>query len=182
MRLNTRAWFLLSLIAFVAAGLFWRLGEQRRLAVPAVKPQTSFFPKAKTITRQTSFTLNPTATTAALPKTNAAFQYRLSNTSETIGQLIRNDKAILLRNALIDTSLSQSLVIPEHLRAKTDPESYIVQARGLIDDAFRNQLQRAGAEIISYIPNNAYLVRASASSARKLAEVPQMQAVLPYEP
>ena len=43
-------------------------------------------------------------------------------------------------------------------------------------------LQAAGATIVSYIPNNAFLVRASAAVAQQLSADPQTQAVLPYEP
>jgi subtilisin family serine protease len=43
-------------------------------------------------------------------------------------------------------------------------------------------LQSAGASIVSYVPNNAYLVRASTSAAQELAADPLVQAVLPYEP
>ena len=56
------------------------------------------------------------------------------------------------------------------------------KSRGPIDDAFRAQLAAAGASIVSYIPNNAYLVRASKDVADGLSSGPQIQAVLPYEP
>ena len=63
-----------------------------------------------------------------------------------------------------------------------DPGAYIVQARGPIDNAFRAMLASAGAEIVSYIPNNAYLVRAQAGVANGLAGNPLTQGVIPYEP
>src|SRR6185503_2448748 len=71
---------------------------------------------------------------------------------------------------------------PDHLRAQGDPGSYIVQARGALSDAFRAQLTASGAEIISYVPNNAYLVRATAGAAGVMRASPLTQAVLPYEP
>ena len=43
-------------------------------------------------------------------------------------------------------------------------------------------LAQAGATIVSYIPNDAYLVRASASVAGMLGANPLVQAVVPYEP
>jgi subtilisin-like proprotein convertase family protein len=95
--------------------------------------------------------------------------------------LQRDDHALLLENALFDTTRPVPS-IPDHLRAHGDPGSYLVQARGPIDNAFRSLLQAAGAEIISYIPNNAYLVRASAAVAQQLSADPQTQAILPYEP
>src|SRR5262249_7086934 len=121
---------------------------------------------------------NPAATNA-ISQTNASFPFRLSNTVKPIEQLTRSDNAILLRNALIDVT-GPALSIPEQLRSKGDPGSYIVQARGKITDAFREELRRAGAEIISYVPNNAYLVRISQESANQLQASPQAQAVLPW--
>ena len=96
--------------------------------------------------------------------------------------MARSDAAILLRNAFIETTSQTPLEIPEHLHSKTAPGSYIVQSRGLLDDNFRALLKAAGATIISYIPNNAYLVRVDAPGANQLAGHPRTQAILPYEP
>src|SRR5204863_4602489 len=91
--------------------------------------------------------------------------YRLTNTAKPLSALARSDTAILLENALIDTSEAKALAIPDALRSSGDPGSYIVQSRGPLDDNFRALLKSAGAEVVSYIPNDAYLVRASRSSA-----------------
>ena len=99
-----------------------------------------------------------------------------------MAELLRNDKAILLENALLDTTQPNTLAIPAHLRAQGDPGSYIVQARDPLDAAFRALLKDAGATIVSYVPNNAYLVRASAAVAQELAAQPQTGSVQPYEP
>ena len=109
------------------------------------------------------------------------FAFRLTNSAQPVADLWRNDRAVLLRNALMDTGLGAP-EIPEHLRAKGDPGAYIIQARGFITESFRAELQRAGAEIVSYVPNNAYLVRANAGVARALGASPWTQAVLPFEP
>ncbi|HXT39183.1 MAG TPA: S8 family serine peptidase, partial [Candidatus Angelobacter sp.] len=68
------------------------------------------------------------------------------------------------------------------LRAKGDPGSYVVQSRGPLDGAFYTSLRNAGAEFVSYIPNNAGLVRVSADGARQLAALPGIRAVMSYEP
>ena len=90
--------------------------------------------------------------------------------------------AILLENALIDSSQPLNFSIPKNLQSQGDPGAYIVQARGPIDNAFRAMLARSGAEIVSYIPNDAYLVRAPAGVANGLTGNPLTQAVIPYEP
>lgn len=107
---------------------------------------------------------------------------RLSNTLESIAQLVRRDTALLLQNAVLDTRRTVDLPIPEALRASGEPGSYIVQARGNLDAGVRRLLHEAGAVIVSYIPNNAFLVRASAEAARRLGANPRIEAVLPYEP
>ena len=110
------------------------------------------------------------------------FAGRLSNTLKPIGQLVHDNHAILLENALIDTGLPLNFVFPKNLQPQGDPGAYIVQANGPIDNAFRALLTQTGATIIAYIPNDAYLVRATASVAGALGGNPQTQAVIPYEP
>jgi subtilisin-like proprotein convertase family protein len=117
----------------------------------------------------------------AVARTNL-FPYRLSNTSKSIGQLVNDPHAILLENAFIDTSAKLNLAIPKQLQAQGDPGAYIVQARGPVDAAFRADLAAAGAQIVSYIPNNAYLVRMSAAGAAAMSGNAGTAAVLPYEP
>jgi len=108
--------------------------------------------------------------------------HRLSNTSLTVGQLARREHAILLENAVLDTELPLVLDIPERLLSQQDPGSYIVQARGHLDNGFRVLLMQVRAKLISYIPNNACLIRASPTAAQMLTRDPRVQAVLPYEP
>ncbi len=110
------------------------------------------------------------------------FALRLTNTTQTIGGLVNDRHAILLENALIDTRRPLDFSIPKQLQAQGDAGSYIVQARGPVDGAFRAGLARAGAQIISYIPNNAYLVRVAASGAKALQASGVAQSVIPYEP
>ncbi|HWY74205.1 MAG TPA: hypothetical protein VN281_01235, partial [Verrucomicrobiae bacterium] len=120
--------------------------------------------------------------TTKSPAIKDRFAYRLHNTDAPLRQLERNDHAILLANALIDTSQPMGLKIPASLKAPPDNGTYVVQAAGPVDQAFRSRLAQAGAAIISYIPNNAYLVRVSENGAQQLSGAPGTQAVLPYEP
>jgi subtilisin family serine protease len=194
MRPRPLAWILLSVVCFAAAIYCWRLGDRwaaRQTAAPAplahhLSPVTHHpSPAALLPLLSQAGTLNAPplkdSPTNQAPRATNQFALRLSNTTTPIGQLQRNDQAILLENALVDTTRPVPS-IPDHLRAQGDPGSYIVQARGPINDAFRSLLQTAGASIVSYIPNNAYLVRASAAVARQLQAAPQTQAVLPFEP
>ncbi|HEY1787074.1 MAG TPA: S8 family serine peptidase, partial [Verrucomicrobiae bacterium] len=110
------------------------------------------------------------------------FAWRLSNTTNSLTRLMHNPHVILLENAFIDTDSKLNLSIPKNLQAQGDPGSYLVQARGTISPLFRGILAGAGASIVSYIPNNAYLVRATEAVADALASNPEVQAVIPYEP
>ena len=110
------------------------------------------------------------------------FPQRLKNTPKTIDELLRSETAVLLDNAFIETAERARIDIPAHLRAEGAPGSYVVQARGNIDELFRFQVAAVGAEIVSYIPNNSFLVRATESGARRLATYSRVRSVLFYEP
>ena len=121
---------------------------------------------------------NTPATLAAEARTNRL--WRLSNTTRTLDELGRDPHAILLANALIDTRAGLSLAIPDKLRAKGDPKAYIVQAHGPISPTFRAMLASSGGRVVSYIPNNAYLVLMDQTAADAIQGLGF--AVVPYEP
>lgn len=186
-------WLLLSVACFIAAYYFWELGNKREAErskatgtnVTASPKQSSRAPAAPT--QLTSSVVERKSTAPVIPPLNAEtnspvrrstnFPYRLSNTTQGIGELVHNSKAILLENALIDSSKPLALAIPDKLRAQGDPGSYIVQANGTINKAFRAQLQAAGLTIVSYIPNNAYLVLGTAAQV-----APFGTSAIPWQP
>src|SRR5258706_8461488 len=185
MRWRSFTWFLLSVLCFVGAIYFWRLGDEW-----AAKKSTP--PSAQSTNRDGPGQASPDRphTQAAIkllsdqqtirPDKKNRFRYRLTNTQRKIGELSHVDHAILLENALLDTDQNPDLIIPSHLRTKGAPGTYIVQSRSALDDSFRARLKNAGGEIISYIPNNAYLVRISEQGADALRA--DAQAVIAYEP
>jgi len=193
MRFSARTWSLLSLLLFIAAAFFWLKGNEyetrrkQRLA-PARTNEAAAQP-----TGQINFLSTKSVNLARLApavaaqsggiiETNQAYPHRLRNTAKSMDDLVRDDGAILLANALMDTADGRALEIPAHLRAAGDPGSYIVQARGPVDGAFRARLAAEGAEIISYVPNNAYFVKLDAAGAEQLKSAAGVQAVLPFEP
>jgi len=200
MHLKTRTWFLVSLLCFILAGYFWHLGNERYRRdfpatatnhEPAVTPikelgANNFHhaPPPLLTTPSQSPILNSALPTlqSNVARTNPLLTNRLSNTSKSMNELMYSDSAVLLRNALIDTSVTGGLNIPEHMRAEGDPGSYIIQSRARLDNDFRARLSAAGATIVSYIPNNAYLVRVSEAGANQMRSLPQTQSVLPWEP
>lgn len=193
--MKNRNWFLVGLLLLGAAALVLRQGEQRRLrelTAPAGEQEPA---RARLWDRLTNRqpglpTSRPSAQAAAAISTanvtalgeDPKFPFRVRNTRKPDAELFGSETAVLLRNALIETLEPMRLNIPDHLRAKADPGSYVVQARGAVDDRFRAVLRGAGAEFVSYVPNNAYLVRASAAVAEQLKRAPHVQSVLPFEP
>ncbi|MBX3748095.1 MAG: S8 family serine peptidase [Verrucomicrobiae bacterium] len=195
MHLRTRTWLVICVLSIMGAAIFWRLGEQRlsrsRGAAPA---PTTPLPAAPTPSAPSA--LIPRSATqppglreegaqavAARAGTAAAFEsLRLRNSERSEEELLRDDRVVVLRNALIDTGVGTALPIPESLRAEAEPGSYIVQAASGVTPAFLRAIERVGAESVSYLPHHAYLVRATAAQAAALSQGPLVRAVLPFEP
>jgi subtilisin-like proprotein convertase family protein len=184
MRARSLIWGLLCLLCVAGAWFLWhqKIGRDglpsrpHQAVAPAVRPT----PPSSVAT---GHSVNTNAAQISLADWNTnKFAGRLSNTTKTIGQLVHDHHAILLANALMDTAEPLNFVFPKNLQPQGDPGAYIVQANGPVDNAFRALLAQAGATIVSYIPNDAYLVRASASVAGMLEASPLTQAVVPYEP
>jgi len=185
MRSRSLFWILLGLLVLAGAWFFWPAGH--RASVPGKSVALHQAVSVPTLATTRSASTAPQLFGAGNGSTNSqvktnAFAWRLSNTPRTIGQLVNDPHAILLENALIDTQLPLNFSIPKNLQAPGDPGAYIVQARGPVDGAFRAALAAAGAQIVSYIPNNAYLVTLSSGGAAGLSGQPAVQNVIPYEP
>ena len=191
MKLRPLLWIVLSLLLLAGVWLLWQpkihTTKNNPAATQKIAVRQNLLATPGLVVKQAgagSLNLYSSANASAtnvIAKTNQ-FAYRLSNTAKAIGELANDPRAILLGNALIDTRAGLNLSIPKHLQSAAEPGSYIVQSRTVLDAAFRAQLAAAGAQIISYIPNNAYLVRMSAGGAAQMAGQPATQAVIPYEP
>ncbi len=202
MRWRPLAWAALSALCFLGAWYFWRLGDEwAAKKAQSSRPQTT---ETTDVPRRPAASLPLLSSTVVgslnVPPVSSTQsnhvlrvvnprELRLRNTTADLETLQRSPTAILLENALIDTKDKTPLPIPDNLRSKgnsdNDQGTYIVQASKPINVAFVNALQNAGATPASsmpFIPNNAYLVRATATVAQQLEALPGVQAVLPYEP
>ena len=175
MRRHPLTWFIVLLL--FAAGVLFILRQSHISRNPA-GAQSLAHVQSPTNAAASAIAAKSAAASAVTNK----FAWRLSNTSKPVGKLVHDPRAILLENAFIDTGSKLNLSIPKNLQSQGDPGAYVVQARGPISAAFRSVLAAAGATIVSYIPNNAYLVRASQAVADALTASPLVQAVIPYEP
>src|SRR5579859_365833 len=139
MRWRPLLWLVVSLLCFLGAVYFWRLGDEwaaEKSSPPSSRPSNQNPPVAppasKPVTKAVSAPLELLSNAGhvnAWPtpaKTNrvSRLKYRLNNTTNSVGELARNDRAILLQNALLDTARPVALAIPDHLRAQGDPGSY----------------------------------------------------------
>lgn len=184
MRVNVRVWLALIFLCVAGALIAW-LGAFKKAPTKTVAWATN----ASTVVLPappTQLASVAAANLAPSPSTNGfatnRAKYQLSNVSNPLNSLLRVDSAILMRNALIDTRSAVDLAIPENLRAGEEPGAYIIQAKGATTAAFQRMLRDAGAEIVSYIPNNAFLVKADSGTAQVLREQASVQAALAYEP
>ena len=173
-------WIVLCLLCVAGAWLFWHW--EIRLAEKSAPGHFSYTAPRPVLPGQLPAASEPVPARVKAALATNEFALRLSNTAKSIGELMNDPHAILLENALIDTGSPLNFSIPKHLQAKGDPGAYIVQSRGPINAAFRSLLARAGAQIISFIPNNAYLVRVTAGGAGELAAQPPVQSVIPWQP
>ena len=179
--MRSRRLILIVLFLLCAAGVWLFRHEAVRRAAETKAAATAAAAAAPGTVTVTAPLTNPALVSMAEAKTNP-LAYRLSNTTRPIGRLVGDRNAILLENALIDSSLPVNFSFPPQLREAGDPGAYIVQSRGPINAAFRALLARAGAQIVSYIPENAYLVKISAGGANALAGMTPVQSVLRWEP
>ena len=193
--MKSRNWFLTGLLLLLGAALLLREGERRRVreqaaaGTNAAAPATGLWERftrlpAVLTGRRPAAAPAPVASTAHVKalSDDPRLPFRVRNTAMPDAELFRSETAVLLRNALVETREPVRLNIPPHLRAQADPGSWLVQARGSIDGKFREVLRGAGAEVVSYVPNNTYLVRASAAVAQQLRVAPRVHSVLPFEP
>lgn len=143
----------------------------------SLKPHTASIAGAEDLPQTHRADDRPPASSVAGP-----LSYRLTNTARPLAQLVTDPRAILLENALLDTRRPVHLPFPAGLRSAGDPGCFIVQAAEGLFGSLRQTLAARGAAIVSYIPNNAYLVRLPQAAAQDLALDSRVAAVLAYEP
>ena len=189
MRSRPTSWILLTLLLAAGGWLFWQSGDRVTAGKNSALKQKIAAHKKITPNSVTvkSASTAPKLFAAAKPSTNTVakaspFAHRLSNTTKSIGELEDDPHAILLENAFIDTRAKLNLPIPKICSRRAIRAHTSCRRTGRLTAAFRALLAAAGAQIVSYIPNNAYLVRVSAGGAGGLAANPLVQSVFPYEP
>src|SRR4051812_19355921 len=188
MRSSLRFWLALSLLLVAGGIVLWLKGRPEKSAQAVAWSQAQGQPQPTAT--QAPALLSAPSVTAVLggepAKPESAMErmarYQLKNVDRPIEALTRVDSAILMRNALIDTRQPVDLQIPADLRAGENPGAYIVQADRAPTAQFQNALKAAGADIVAYVPNNAFLVKAGREAAANLQNQAGVRSVLPHEP
>src|SRR5213592_4424105 len=140
MRLNSRFWYLLSILFFVAAVWFWLKGDEERARRQAGRGSAAAReagPLANRMAQAPAGGTNATpvkagsvsggnqATGGVETKPSASgpqgrFPYRLSNTEQPLSKLCRSDPAILLYTHFRAPSPHRPVVRPSLLRGTAD--------------------------------------------------------------
>jgi len=110
------------------------------------------------------------------------FPWRARNTAKTVDQLRSDPRALVLRNALIDTRTGDPLPLPESLVAGAEPGFHIVQFAHEPNAESRRRLEEQQLQVVSYLPVNAFLVKGSDESLERLALDADVASVSPWHP
>src|ERR1700722_7397404 len=95
---------------------------------------------------------------------------------------VRDDSnQILLNAASIDTSAAAVKALRHPVGAFNGKRLHLVQFVGPIQNAWHESLRKTGAQIISYLPENAYLVYGDAPSLDKLQRLTGTMASLQWD-
>ena len=77
--------------------------------------------------------------------------------------------------------VAQPPKIPKELMA-SDGNLWIVQCQQTVDQSVRDQLTRAGATLLRYVPDDAYIVRLTPETVETVRELESVRWIGPYHP
>lgn len=90
------------------------------------------------------------------------------------------DQKIYLQNAVVNPSAMNAWDSTE-VRLQNDFfEEVMVLFKGNIRSEDRNAIESAGAQVLSYLPENAFLVRGTVSQISKVENLSSVEKVMPF--
>ena len=117
----------------------------------------------------------------ALWNENGKGQYAVSIDGETIGRVAPAKNTLEFQYQPFDPKV-RIPTLPEALRAREQNELYVVQFETQSLGAYREAIQDVGGTIVSYIPNNAHIVRMDSSAKAAVEGMGFVRYVGAYEP
>src|SRR5688572_18007283 len=116
MQLKTRTWFLLSLLLFLLAGLFWVVGNRRaarerdaasinvssNVSSSSLVSSSRLSPSDPRVGAMFARVVTNGATVSGKLSPTNRLAFQVTNTARPLSELVREERAVLLRNALID--------------------------------------------------------------------------------
>lgn len=121
--------------------------------------------------------------TEKLPNGASLPFFAISVDGENLAKVASADNKLKLRFNEFDP-LSDPQNVPDGLAAKNVPGriAYIVQFKTQPLDEYRNGLRSAGAEIFTYLPNNAYIVHLESTAVERVSSLPYVRWIGRYQP
>jgi serine protease AprX len=121
--------------------------------------------------------------TERLPNGSALPFFAVSLDGENLAKVATVDNELKLRYATFDP-LVDTPVLPEGFAAESQQGrgAYIVQFKTQALDEYRSGLRAEGADIFTYLPNNAYIVQMDSSALLKVSSLPYVRWVGRYQP
>ena len=129
--MRSRISICIAVVLLVLVGVFLFSSREGKPVAELGKSAAASAPSGKIVSHRTASTHQTSAASATAPdfltgkKTVESatnhLAYRLKNTAKTSGQLLQDDHAVLLENALIDTSKPRDFKLPDSLKLSGDP-------------------------------------------------------------
>lgn len=121
--------------------------------------------------------------TERLPNGSSLPFFAVSLDGENLAKVAAVDNEIKLRYRNFDP-LAETQNVPDGFAADSASgrAAYIVQFKTQPLDEYRNGLRTAGAEIFTYLPNNAYIVHLESSAIEKISSLPYVRWIGRYQP
>jgi hypothetical protein len=108
--------------------------------------------------------------------------YQLFETTQTNGLQARDDYNLILLNAArLDTSTPEIQALRSPLANFAGKRLHLVQFAGPVRPSWRQALLDAGAQIVNYIPHNAYLVYGDAAALARIQSRPDIRAAAQWD-
>jgi hypothetical protein len=108
--------------------------------------------------------------------------YQLFEAAQTNGLQVRDDYNLILLNAArLDTSSPETQALRRPAGSFAGKRLRLVQFAGPVQPAWRKALLDTGAQIVNYIPHNAYLVYGNAAALARVQSLPFPRAAVQWD-